>query len=99
MRAGNSWTFGSALPGTKEFKKEWKPVKTGIMYLFIALLAVTAFTGVVTASGDNNHWGVIGEQPSPGADESPGEGVGDSPGFPGEPTPPDAPVFPPRNGL
>ena len=51
MRAGNAWTFGSALPGAKEFKKEWKPVKTGIMYLFIALLAVTAFTGVVTASG------------------------------------------------
>ncbi len=59
MQAGNAWTVGSALSGTNEFKKEWKPVKTGIIYLFIALLAVTAFTGVVTASGDNNHWGVI----------------------------------------
>jgi len=99
MRAGNAENCEISTSGTNGLKKEWKPVKTGIMLLFIALLAVTAFTGVVAASGDNNHWGVIGDQPAPGADESPGEGTEDSPGFPGEPTPPDAPLFPPRNGL
>jgi hypothetical protein len=71
-------------------------MKNLISILFIVMLALTAFTGVVTASGDENHWGVIGDQPAPGADESPGEGV--SPGD-GVPNPPDAPDGPPRNGL
>ena len=65
-------------------------MKRIIMLMLVAMVAVTAFTGAAAASGDENHWGVIGEQPAPGSDDGPGPGI---------PNPPPAPDWPPRNGL
>lgn len=65
-------------------------MKHVIIIVLIAMLAVISFTGGVAASGDENHWGVIGEQPAPGSDDGAGPGI---------PSPPDAPTWPPRSGL
>lgn len=72
--------------------RQWRvrTMKRAISIGIIAMLAMTAFTGVAAASGDENHWGVVGEQPAPGSDDNPGPGV---------PSPPDAPTWPPRSGL
>lgn len=50
-------------------------MKNALIVVVIAMLAITAFTGAVAASGDENHWGAIGEQPAPGADDSQGPGA------------------------